>query len=74
MTEIQTYIKDLDYWTDSPSSKEQDCLLHPTHHHDEIFQARAIWNFLESGHVKFRVTAKAEPQGVLQILLFDKER
>lgn len=51
--ELDTQVKNIHYWTDSPSSQYRNRFVFETiAKHETIYGMKAIWNYFEAGHGK----------------------
>lgn len=51
--ELDTQVKNIHYWTDSPSSKYRNRFVFKTiAKHETIYGMKAIWNYFKAGHGK----------------------
>ena len=52
MKEIVPNLEIIYYWTDSPTSQYRNKTIFKVIYHEEYFNCKASWNYIEAGHGK----------------------
>ena len=52
LKEIVPNLKMIHYWTDSPTSQYRNKTIFKVIYHEEYFNCKASWNYMEAGHGK----------------------